>query len=371
MYEKFTDRARKAMQLANQQAQKFNHEYIGVEHVLLGMLKEGSGVACNVLKSLGIDLRRIVIAVEDQLKPGPNMITMGRLPQTPSTKKMIEKAIEYARELNHNYVGTEHLLMGLVTCGGGVADDVLRSLGVLATVVDINVKEILGWKPEGTKQIDNPGFCVDCNTVPASWTCTISDINSEPVVNYLRKAVQDIALPGYRFENITVTNNCDGSIGLKAKYIPRKDTNTAKDDGGKTSSNAAFAKVVLPDDAPFLTTEEYTMLGKSRHYKMQNSVKPEVVSDTAKLEEIQKLSDEKLEKLKAKLEEKFFGSEKSQGLLSQPAPKNEEKPIEMSFNKMLAACQGMMDEKPQDTTKTEDPTVEKKEETWRDREPLL
>ena len=84
MYERFTDRARKVMQLANQEAQRFNHEYIGTEHILLGLVKEGSGVAANVLKNLDIDLRKIRLEVEKIVQAGPDMVTMGKLPQTPS-----------------------------------------------------------------------------------------------------------------------------------------------------------------------------------------------------------------------------------------------------------------------------------------------
>ena len=83
MYERFTDRARKVMQLANQEAQRFNHEYIGTEHILLGLVKEGSGVAANVLKNLDVDLRKIRLEVEKIVQSGPDMVTMGKLPQTP------------------------------------------------------------------------------------------------------------------------------------------------------------------------------------------------------------------------------------------------------------------------------------------------
>src|ERR1700720_2892993 len=86
MYERFTDRARKVMQLANQEAQRFNHEYIGTEHILLGLVKEGSGVAANVLKNLDIDLRKIRLEVEKIVLPGPSETISGRLPQTPRAK---------------------------------------------------------------------------------------------------------------------------------------------------------------------------------------------------------------------------------------------------------------------------------------------
>src|SRR6202451_2068086 len=130
MYERFTDRARKVMQLANQEAQRFNHEYIGTEHILLGLVKEGSGVAANVLKNLDVDLRKIRLEVEKIVQSGPDMVTMGKLPQTPRAKKVIEYAMEEARNLNHNYVGTEHLLLGLLREQEGVAAQVLMNLGM-------------------------------------------------------------------------------------------------------------------------------------------------------------------------------------------------------------------------------------------------
>src|SRR5271170_4386250 len=144
MFERFTDRARKVMALANQEAQRFNHEYIGTEHILLGLVKEGSGVGANVLKNLDVDLRRVRLEVEKLVKSGPDMISMGKLPQTPRAKKVIEYAIEEARNLNHNYVGTEHLLLGLIREHDGVAAQVLRNLGLKLEEVREEVLNILG-----------------------------------------------------------------------------------------------------------------------------------------------------------------------------------------------------------------------------------
>src|ERR1700722_7881227 len=114
MYERFTDRARKVMQLANQEGVRFNHEYIGTEHVLLGLVMEGSGVAANVLKHLDIDLPKIRVEVEKLVQSGPDIAISGKLPQTPLAKKLVEYAMQEARHLGHNYVGTEHILLGLL-----------------------------------------------------------------------------------------------------------------------------------------------------------------------------------------------------------------------------------------------------------------
>lgn len=156
MYEHFTDRSRKVMQLANQEAQRFNHEYIGTEHILLGLVKEGSGVAANVLKNLDIDLRKIRLEVEKLVQSGPNMVTMGKLPQTPRTKQVIENAILEARNLNHSHVGTEHLLLGLLGYPEGVAAQVLLNLGLHLKDVRAEVLNMLGYTAdtEAAEQIE-------------------------------------------------------------------------------------------------------------------------------------------------------------------------------------------------------------------------
>ncbi len=144
MFERFTDRARKVMALANQEAQRFNHEYIGTEHILLGLLKEGSGVGANVLKNIDVDIKKVRLEVEKLVKSGPDMVTMGKLPQTPRAKKVIEYAIEEARSLNHNYVGTEHILLGLLRESEGIAAQVLMNCGLRLEDVRQEVLNLLG-----------------------------------------------------------------------------------------------------------------------------------------------------------------------------------------------------------------------------------
>jgi ATP-dependent Clp protease ATP-binding subunit ClpA len=129
MYERFTDTARKVMQQANQEAQRFNHEYIGAEHLLLGLIKTAC-VAETVLKRLGVDLRKIRLEVEKIIKPGPDMVMLGRLPHTPAMKRVLENTIVISHEFNHNYVGTEHMLLALTREEDGVVVQVLRSLGL-------------------------------------------------------------------------------------------------------------------------------------------------------------------------------------------------------------------------------------------------
>jgi len=144
MFDRFTDRAKKVMNLARQEAQRFNHEYLGTEHILLGLVQEGSGVAANVLKNMGIDLNKIRSEVEKIVKTGPSMVTMGQLPFTPRAKKVLELSMEEAGNLGHNYIGTEHLLLGLIKENEGIAAQVLMNLGVKLEDVREEVLDFLG-----------------------------------------------------------------------------------------------------------------------------------------------------------------------------------------------------------------------------------
>jgi len=128
-FEKFTERARKVLTLAQEEAQRFNHNYIGTEHVLLGLVREGEGIAAKVLSNLGVELSKVRSAVEFIIGRGERTVR-GEIGLTPRAKRVIELAVDEARRLGHNYIGTEHLLLGLLREGEGVAAGVLESLGV-------------------------------------------------------------------------------------------------------------------------------------------------------------------------------------------------------------------------------------------------
>ncbi len=151
MYERFLDRAKKVMQTANQEAQRFNHEYIGTEHILLGLAKDEDCVAMKVLKRLGISAKVLRREVEKLVQSGSEMITMGRLPQTPRAKKVIEYAMEEARNLNHNYVSTEHLLLGMMREDKCVAAQALMKLGLTIEKVREAVLAVLAQKESSAK----------------------------------------------------------------------------------------------------------------------------------------------------------------------------------------------------------------------------
>ncbi|MDD4899495.1 MAG: ATP-dependent Clp protease ATP-binding subunit [Candidatus Omnitrophica bacterium] len=144
MFNRFTERARKVIILAKEEARRFNHDYIGTEHILLGLIREGEGVAAAVLQKMGVSLENIRLEIEKLVQPGPTTQIIGDIPFTPRAKKALELAAEEARALGHNYIGTEHLLLGLIREGEGVASQVLLNLGLDLERVRNEVMELLG-----------------------------------------------------------------------------------------------------------------------------------------------------------------------------------------------------------------------------------
>ena len=141
-FDKFTDRAKKVLTLAQEEAQRFNHNYIGTEHLLLGLVREGDGVAARVLSNMGVQLPKVRSAVEFIIGRGESMV-MGDIGLTPRARKVIELAVDEARRLNHHYIGTEHILLGLVREGEGIAAGVLESLGVNLEKVRAQVMQVV------------------------------------------------------------------------------------------------------------------------------------------------------------------------------------------------------------------------------------
>src|SRR5215469_4500125 len=150
-FDKFTERARRVLSLAQEEAQRFQHNYIGTEHLLLGLVREGDGVAARVLNNLGVELHEVRRAVEFIIGRG-DRIVLGEIGLTPRAKKVIELAVDEARRLNHHYIGTEHLLLGLVREGEGIAAGVLESLGVNLEKVRTQTIQVLNQTGSG-----NPG----------------------------------------------------------------------------------------------------------------------------------------------------------------------------------------------------------------------
>src|SRR5271155_479411 len=130
MMSDFTPRGQQVLALARKEAERFNHNYVGTEHMLLGLIKLGQGVAVNVLQRMGLDLERVRIEVEKHVGSHPETNMIGNIPYTPRVKKVLALAAKEAKALNHSYVGTEHILLGLLREGEGVAARVLKNLDV-------------------------------------------------------------------------------------------------------------------------------------------------------------------------------------------------------------------------------------------------
>jgi ATP-dependent Clp protease ATP-binding subunit ClpC len=151
----FTPRAQQVLALARKEADRFNHNFLGTEHLLLGLIKLGQGVAVNVLQGMGIDLDTVRIAVEKEVGTGPDQKMIGNIPYTPRVKKVLALASKEAKNLNHTYVGTEHILLGLLREGDGVAAKVLKNL-------DVDIEEA---RQRTLKELD-PNFAAEESSIP-------------------------------------------------------------------------------------------------------------------------------------------------------------------------------------------------------------
>ena len=240
MFERFTDRARKVMALANQEAQRFNHEYIGTEHILLGLVKEGSGVGANVLKNLDVDLRKVRLEVEKLVKSGPDMVTIGKLPQTPRAKKVIEYAIEEARSLNHNYVGTEHLLLGLLREHDGVAAQVLMNLGLKLEEVREEVLNLLGASVENEEPAS-----------PSEKPSTASKGKSKtPALDSFGRDLTELAREGTLDPVIGRSNEIERVIQILCRRQKNNPVLLGEAGVGKTAIVEGLAQMVISSSVP-------------------------------------------------------------------------------------------------------------------------
>ncbi len=205
-FDKFTERARKVLQLAQEEAQRFNHNYIGTEHLLLGLVREGEGVAAKVLANLGVDLNKVRSAVEFIIGRGDRTVT-GDIGLTPRAKKVIELSVDEARRLGHHYVGTEHLLLGLVREGEGIAAGVLMSLGITMERARASVLELLAAHPGA----------------PSNDAETSAETAQEPTISVITLICRDVAATQAFYVDYlnAVPQPSDGAEGLQLLRLRR------------------------------------------------------------------------------------------------------------------------------------------------------
>ncbi len=255
MYERFTDRARKVMQLANQEAQRFNHEYIGTEHILLGLVKEGSGVAANVLKNLDVDLRKIRLEVEKLVQSGPEMVTVGKLPQTPRAKKVIEYSMEEARNLNHSYVGTEHILLGLLREQEGVAAQVLMNLGLKLEDVREEVLNLLGHGLEGAEVGERGGRSGE-GSDGGSSSSGKSGKSKTPALDSFGRDLTELARKGELDPVIGREREIERAIQILCRRTKNNPVLLGEAGVGKTAIIEGFAQRVINGEVPEILSEK-------------------------------------------------------------------------------------------------------------------
>jgi ATP-dependent Clp protease ATP-binding subunit ClpC len=253
MYERFTDRARKVMQLANQEAQRFNHEYIGTEHLLLGLVKEGSGVAANVLKNLDVDLRKIRLEVEKLVQSGPEMVTMGKLPQTPRAKKVIEYSMEEARQLNHNYVGTEHILLGLLREQEGVAAQVLMNLGMKLEDVREEVLNLLGHGMESADVGERGGREGSSSEASSSGK---SSKSKTPALDSFGRDLTELARQGKLDPVIGRQREIERAVQVLCRRSKNNPVLLGEAGVGKTAIVEGFAQRVIEGSVPEILADK-------------------------------------------------------------------------------------------------------------------
>ena len=247
MSNRFTERAQRVILIAQEEAKRLNHDYVGTEHILLGLIALGEGVAAQVLANLGVDLRRVRSEIEKIVGTGDNVMLLGEIPFTPRAKKVLEYAVEEAQHMGHSYVGTEHLLLGLIREEEGVAARVLENLGLRLDVVREEVLNLLG---EGqTPHAGAPGAA----GAPATPTRTKS---KTPTLDEFGRDLTIMAREGKLDPVIGRADEIERMIQILARRTKNNPVLIGDPGVGKTAIVEGLAQKIASGDIPEILADK-------------------------------------------------------------------------------------------------------------------